>query len=66
MKMVTSYMKFTNESVNDEGYLEKWQDAAVVGALTIRDVTTAYGKVSNETLLKGLELAKTSEPAAVP
>ena len=66
MKMVTSYMKFTNESVNDEGYLEKWQDAAVVGALTIRDVTTAYGKVSNETLRKGIELAKTSEAAAVP
>ena len=66
MKMVTSYMKFTNESVNDEGYLEKWQDAAVVGALTVSEVTTAYGKVSNETLRKGIELAKTSEAAAVP
>ena len=66
LRMLSKYAEFTNENKQDEFYADLWEKKAVIGALTTEEVTTSVGKVSTDVLRKGLELAKSSQAAAVP
>ena len=66
LRMLSTYASFTTESKQDELYAEVWEEKAIRGLLTTDEVTASIGKVSNDVLRKGLELAKNSQAAAVP
>jgi len=66
LRMLSTYAEFTNENKQDELYAELWEEKAIKGVLTTEEVTSSIGKVSNDVLRKGLELAKSSQAAAVP
>jgi len=66
LRMLSTYASFTTESKQDELYAEVWEEKAIRGLLTTDEVTASIGKVSNDVLRKGLELAKSSQAAAVP
>jgi len=66
LRMLSTYAEFTNESKQDDYYAELWENKSIRGVLTTEEVTASIGKVSSEVLRKGLDLAKSSQAAAVP